>query len=259
MSQQEQISQNEEEDISWSYVHPNLVFHRYKNKNQWYQKGIEYWENVDANDSGMLGGFPQVSPKDVISSSNIIEKIQKEKKMGNEKAADVAAGIGRVSKLVLSKYFKRIDAVEPVQKFLNVYEKELKNVVDFTLFCCGAQEWQIEDSYDCFWIQWALMFLRDDDAINFLLRCRNHLSKNGHIFVKDNVAGKTKDAPKEESCFYPDDRSITRTYLHFMELFTKAELILVDEVIDIEDIGDNQTDNELNLMPVYTFVLAKNE
>ena len=230
-------------------VDPDTVFEHYKD--DWYKEGKKYWENIDADLSGMLGGFPETSQNDADNSAKVIEMLQKEKGMGNELVADLGSGIGRVSKLLLSKYFKMVTAVEPVKKFLDVYVKDMEGVCEFETVCCGAQEWNIDKLYDCFWCQWTLMFLTDNDAVEFLKRCKSHLRTNGFIVIKDNVACHDIFAMKQEANWFPDDRSLARTYLHYKELFNNAELQVVYETFDKPT---NDTE-EFDLMPIYTFVL----
>ena len=244
-----QSKSDEINEIPPGLVDPDTVFEHYKD--DWYQKSKKYWENVDADISGMLGGFPETSESDVENSRGVIEKLQKEKGLGNELVADVGCGIGRVSKLVLSKYFKRITAIEPVKKFLDVYEKDMKGVCEFETICCGSQEWNIDKLYDCFWCQWILFFLTDNDAVEFLKRCKNHLRTNGFIIIKDNVASHDIFARRDQANWFPDDRAIARTYLHYKELFNLAELEVVFEKFD----EPTKEIEEFDLMPIYTFVL----
>ena len=231
-------------------VDPEIVYDVYKN--DWYKQGLKYWEKIDPTVDGMLGGFPEISPSDSKFNSELIEKYQKDKQMPRLRAADVGAGIGRVTKEVLSKYFDHVDIVEPVKRFVDVAKKELQGVCEFDTFVCGAQNWKIQDQYDCIWNQWVLMFLKDQDAVDYLKRCKDHLTKKGYIIVKDNVASGNKLAMKDEANWYPDDRSVARTYMHYRELFDMAGLRLVEE---IETQEETKTSEGEDLMPIFTFVL----
>ncbi|EAY02662.1 hypothetical protein TVAG_253130 [Trichomonas vaginalis G3] len=244
---------NSSPEIPAGSANPDQVFEVYKGK--WYQTGVKYWESQDSNNNGMLGGLPQVSSTDAIQSEQFVSKYQLNHGMGCQKCADIGAGIGRVSELILSKYFKEIDLVEPVQKFVDVAKEKLKNKVILKTYTCGAQDWKIDGVFDCFWAQWTIMFLTDEDAIKFLKNCKEHLNTNGFIFVKDNVANPNKQAQKDEANWNPEDCSIARTYMHYKELFQKSGLTVQEEYIDELPDEDEIGFDPQELMPIYTFVL----
>ena len=39
------------------------------------EAGLEYWEGIDADDNGMLGGFPYISKADLQGSRNFLAKL----------------------------------------------------------------------------------------------------------------------------------------------------------------------------------------
>ena len=85
-------------------------------------------------------------------------------------------------------------------------------------FHCGLESFFPEPArYDAVWIQWAIMYLTDEDAISFLTRCGRSMRAQGVIFLKENVcdSGFIVDS---------DDCSITRSHAYFVELFRKAGL-----------------------------------
>jgi trans-aconitate methyltransferase len=103
-------------------------------------------------------------------------------------SGDVVCGIGRISTFLLSNYFKRIDLVDPVEKFVFQAATELTALgIDARPHACGAQNWYFEDNFDCFWLKCVLMFLTDEDCFALLQRCKEHLNSNGMIIVKENT------------------------------------------------------------------------
>lgn len=84
----------------------------------------------------------------------------------------------------------------------------------------GIQDFHpLPNTYDLVWIQWALLYLTDTDAVAFLSRCRDALTPGGAIIAKENVAdgGFIVDT---------DDLSITRTHAYYLDLFDRAGLVL---------------------------------
>ncbi|KAK8866615.1 Alpha N-terminal protein methyltransferase 1B [Tritrichomonas musculus] len=231
---------------------PDKMFEKYKD--EWYNISTLYWSKQENNVEGMLGGYSSLTEIDITSSTNIIEKYQnppqnkKYTKLGNNRIADCGSGIGRVSHSVLSKFFKSIDLIDPVDKFLEEAKKNLANDnVEIRTFTEGIQAWSPDYEYDAYWAQWAIMYLTDTDAINFLKRCKEHLNKNGYIFIKDNISSSNIKQKKEEATFYSQGCGICRVFSHYLQLFQKANL----KVIEIQ----KQKNWPKELLPVYTFVL----
>ncbi|OHT05196.1 Alpha N-terminal protein methyltransferase 1 [Tritrichomonas foetus] len=231
---------------------PDKVFEEYKNS--WYDVSTAYWAKQEKTVDGMLGGFQSLTGFDTLSSRELIEKYQnlprksKLPKLPNGRIADCGAGIGRVSHFVLADFFQKIDLIDPVEGFLEEAKKTLaKDDVEIRTFTAGIQNWTPDCEYDAYWVQWAIMYLTDVDAINFLKRCKEHLNKNGYIFIKDNISSSDLKKRKEEATFYVEDRGICRVFSHYLSLFKEAGLKTV-EVVKQEHWPDD-------LIPLYTFVL----
>lgn len=246
------MAENHEKDDEPQIADPDKMFEKYKDK--WYNISTLYWSKQEQNDNGMLGGYSSLTEFDISSSTKIIEKYQnppknkKYTKLGNNQIADCGCGIGRVSHSVLSKYFKKIDLIDPVDKFIEEAKKNLADDnVEIRTFTEGIQTWTPDCEYDAYWIQWAIMYLTDIDAINFLQRCKQHLSKNGYIFIKDNISSSDIKQKREEATFYPQGCGICRAFSHYLSLFKKANI----KVIEIKK-QENWPDE---LLPVYIFVL----
>ncbi|KAG8676528.1 hypothetical protein FPOAC1_002533 [Fusarium poae] len=117
------------------------------------EKCKQYWETVDSNDNGMLGGVLSIMPS--------------------------------VSRIDLQD---QVDVVEPVVKFTDVLKGkpgvgEIHNV--------GLEQWRPSEgaSYDLIWIQWCIGHLNDEEVVQFLERCKSVLDKeHGIIVFKENLS-----------------------------------------------------------------------
>ena len=228
------------------YIDPSIPFIHFKN--DWYPIGHLYWSKQESTNDGMLGGFSEIHEQDIKSSKLVLEKCF-EKGMKKNRCVDLASGIGRISEHLLSNYFEEIHLVDPIEKFLIEGEKRLKEKIKIKIFINGLENWNPICEYDCFWCQWGLMFLKDDDVIKFLKKCKSKLSLNGFIIIKDNSSTNNIKEKKEFSYFYPDDRSISRVYNHFIDLFQQSNLILIDSFIDQYKLTNSM--NELSLIFFY--------
>merc|ERR1719199_744183 len=71
---------------------------------EWYSAAVSYWDGQSPDNEGVLGGFGQVSPADIMDSRRFLvkslsERLAAAKEAGEDLvAADCGAGIGRVSK-----------------------------------------------------------------------------------------------------------------------------------------------------------------
>ncbi|XXG68562.1 hypothetical protein AAC387_Pa06g1619 [Persea americana] len=198
-------------------------------KQEWYRKGVGYWENVEASVDGVLGGYGHVNEADVRSSEAFLKTLLVERfgSAGRHLVAlDCGSGIGRVTKNLLLRYFNEVDLVEPVSHFLEAARENLApencmisdthKAVNF--YCVPLQEFSPEvGRYDVIWVQWCIGQLADDDFISFFKRAKAGLKPNGFFVVKENIA-------KNGFVLDKDDRSITRSDLYFKELFNQCGL-----------------------------------
>ncbi|KAF9904567.1 hypothetical protein BX616_001249 [Lobosporangium transversale] len=153
---------------------------------------------------------------------------------GPSHVLDCGAGIGRVTKMVLSKAFDHVDLVENCAAFVKQAKEEyLKPEIEAgkvgEVRCSGLQNLHFESTswegrFDVIWCQWVLGHLTDDDLIAFFNRCKKGLKPGGMIFVKENNA-------KVGIVIDEEDSSMTRSNQVWNEIFIKSGLrLLKDEV-----------------------------
>lgn len=155
---------------------------------------------------------------------------------------DVGAGIGRITKGLLSKLFEKTDMMEQNGDFLEKAKTEVEEGKQGECFVSSLQAFNFDGApYDAIWIQWVLLYLVDSDLIAFLKRAKKALAPNGVIFIKENHT---------RSGFFvdKDDNSITRSDTHFRSIFESAGLKLLKSEL--------QTDFPKELFPVSTYALV---
>lgn len=222
---------------------PEDVSNYYGDK--FYLVGADFWRKQEKSNAGMLDGFTYTHDTDITFSRAILDRQVKGHNLGNQHCAEFGAGIGRITKNLLIEYFQEIDLIDPVKEFLDFAQKDFGDRVKLNLYPIGAQEWKATTKYDCFWIQWTLMYLTDDDAIKLLKDCKSHLKRYGKIFVKEN--GFPNDPDKSLAYWNPDDHSFARSHESYLALFEKAGLTVVENLL--------QPDWGEDLLPLYAFVL----
>ncbi|KAI4464464.1 hypothetical protein MML48_3g00001658 [Holotrichia oblita] len=216
------------------------------NTEEFYKKAILYWSEIPPTIDGMLGGFGHISQIDIHGSRQFLRLIfQLKEPPGKSTIVDCGAGIGRITKHLLSHIFQNIDLVEQNKMFLDqakdylgpgVYKKvgQLYNV--------GLQDFTPEnDKYDVIWCQWVLGHLTDTDLVKFLERCRSGLKKDGIIILKENIAS-SKEIEVDEK-----DSSVTRPFRLYIELFQKTNLHCIKNI--------KQNNFPKGLYTVYMFAL----
>nr|XP_023026742.1 N-terminal Xaa-Pro-Lys N-methyltransferase 1 [Leptinotarsa decemlineata] len=193
-----------------------------KSNDNFYSHGANYWSVVPATIDGMLGGFGFVSQTDIKGSKLLLKQIFNSKNPpGRQNALDCGAGIGRITKFLLTDMFDKVDMVEQNPVFLEQAKHYLgpkRSKVD-SFYSTGLQDFQpASGKYDVIWIQWVLGHLTDEDLIQFLKSCQNGLKLNGVIVVKENITS------SDECEMDSQDYSVTRPMHLFQEIFDKAGL-----------------------------------
>jgi len=215
-----------------------------KEDSPFYKDGAKYWKEVEPTVDGMLGGLGYLSDTDIKNSERFLKTLWKlPKPMGKTYALDCGAGIGRITKNLLSRFFDRVDMVDQCPKFIEQAQQNFAgNSKIGELYCCGLQKFNPEEGkYDVIWIQWVLSHLTDDDLVSLLERCSKALRPNGLIVLKENCTnGK---AVEHDS----NDSSVTRPFTLFETLFKRADVKLLKHL--------KQKNFPSELYPVWTFAL----
>lgn len=226
-----------------------------KQNKAWYREANEYWNACPQNDDGVLNGFACVSPADVQASLGFLSKIFAldidHRPRESHRALDCGAGIGRVTKHVLScrEEIKTIDLLDQSPKLLEAAPAYIANDAKIgKLLCQGVQDFHssIPGQYEIIWCQWILVHLTDLDLLTFLEACRVGLSETGILCIKENMLT-TGQAFELD----PEDSSITRCEAYYKLLFQKAKWKIVFEM--------EQQDFPDELMPVKMYALVPDE
>jgi protein N-terminal methyltransferase len=113
----------------------------------------------------------------------------------NKRALDCGAGLGRVTKYLLSKNFEKIDLVEQNTLFIKESIRYLDGVEEVgERFESSLRDFRPQKGlYSCIWVQWVSTHLLDLEFVDFLGRCKEGLVEEGGLIVlKENVSeGKT--------------------------------------------------------------------
>ncbi|KAM3959085.1 N-terminal Xaa-Pro-Lys N-methyltransferase 1-B-like [Aphomia sociella] len=213
-----------------------------------YEKALEYWADIPATVDGVLGGFGFISDVDIDGSKLFLKSLLSLKNPPTTNTAlDCGAGIGRITKHLLLPNFQSVDVIEPDEKFLNTITEfvgEEKHKLG-SLYNVGLQEFKPVKKYDIIWNQWVLGYLTDKDLVSFLVCCRNSLSENGIIVIKENVTSSGRTEIDET------DSSVTRSLKQFMNIFKTANLKRIKQC--------KQSNFPNGIYPVYMFALVPNK
>uniref|UniRef100_A0A8H7K2F8 Alpha N-terminal protein methyltransferase 1 n=1 Tax=Bionectria ochroleuca TaxID=29856 RepID=A0A8H7K2F8_BIOOC len=183
------------------------------------EAGHAYWNSIDADVNGMLGGSRAFLAELGIGCNAGLRSLNR--------VLEGGAGIGRVTEGLLLPLATTVDVVEPIAKFTEALRGK-KGVGK--IFNVGLEEFGGEDehgealgSYDLFWNQWCLGHLKDDELVHYYLsRSKAWLSDDQSlIVVKENIAEKGKDELDEV------DSSVTRQESKYQQIFKKAGLRII--------------------------------
>nr|CAI5850838.1 unnamed protein product [Callosobruchus analis] len=124
----------------------------------------------------MLGGFANISQTDIKGSKLLLKQLFNSKKPPGRKCAlDCGAGIGRITKFLLTDFFEKVDLVEQNATFIEQAKKYMGHKSNRVgcYYTVGLQDFEpVPNKYDLIWIQWVVGHLTNEDLVDFLKRCR---------------------------------------------------------------------------------------
>eukprot|EP00906_Rhabdomonas_costata_P029377 RCo041464 len=223
----ESINGNDSNGISYDTVQ-QMWEHELAEKHEggdtpvWYTKTVDYWKAADATIDGVLGGFGTVSDADLGETRQFLGDVAKHLSYSTQRCIDMGCGIGRVAVALLQQIFTKVDLLEPCEHLLSKAKADIQPKHLGETYLDSLQTFvPAEGRYDCIFIQWAILYLTDEDVVQTLKRCKAGLCENGFILVKENV---TRD-----STFHVDkvDNSIMRCDRQYRSLFRRSGLQLV--------------------------------
>ncbi|KAJ5939455.1 Alpha N-terminal protein methyltransferase 1 [Penicillium verhagenii] len=216
---------------------------------------INYWNSVPSTSAemlGMLGTYPWYTRIELQGSKNFLTKVRRlipslPTSGKFSQGVDCGAGVGRVTEGFLSHVCEVVDAVEPVEKFTKVMaDSKLKqDGVVGDIYTVGLEDWYPQKKYDLIWVQWCVGHCTDSQLTEFLERCRDSLTPNGIMVVKENLS---TDSQNQD--MYDDlDSSVTRTDEKFKQLFAAAGMKVIKSEIQ------TGFPKQFKLLPVKSYAL----
>ncbi|KAL4439667.1 hypothetical protein ABPG75_002668 [Micractinium tetrahymenae] len=205
---------------------------------QWYTKAVDYWDQQEASDNGVLGGYGHLSAADVRDSRAFLRKAfgaaLAEAEAGQRQLAalDCGAGVGRVTEQLLLQHFHEVDLVEPSAHLIEEARQRLGSrssagmpgghrAVNF--FQQGLEQHHpLAGRYDVIWLQWAALYLTDVDLIAFLQRSAAALKAGGMLFIKENVTDKGFIVDRSDASVTRNANHLSHQY--YVQLFERAGL-----------------------------------
>ena len=188
------------------------------------EKSKQYWNHPDTTDLIHWIINKNAHEEDTKYTLKLLEEIMLTHPMG--RALDLAAGIGRVTKYMLSKYYQIIDLVELADNLLNEAKKDpiiLKCVGKF--YCTSIQQFEYEYQYDCIAIYYVLGHLKETECMIALSKAKKNLNPNGVIILKDNIS--------ENACLHAEWVYIKRTKEKISEMVEVAGFKIILNYVEV--------------------------
>eukprot|EP00475_Leptophrys_vorax_P005452 TRINITY_DN13294_c0_g1_i6.p1 TRINITY_DN13294_c0_g1~~TRINITY_DN13294_c0_g1_i6.p1 ORF type:complete len:183 (+),score=42.70 TRINITY_DN13294_c0_g1_i6:422-970(+) len=157
---------------------------------------------------------------------------------------DVGAGVGRVTRDLLSKYFQTIDLLDPSPRLLAQAEENLAHLNSQVrnFYTLEAKDFTFEGlQYDCVWIQWVSGYIPDFELKGFLIGAKDSLKdRNSFIVLKDNLSN------FEQYFVSSNDFNTVRTEWQYLSLIHESGLeVIFRQISPLSD----------DLFPVVAYVL----
>lgn len=172
------------------------------------------WQNIQADNDGVLGGYGHLHEYEIQTSVNFLEGLVRNghlKKGGY--CLECCAGIGRVTIEVLQNYFDKIDLFDQEEKFIAKARDLLKNN-DKTgeILLETLQNFEFSKQYDFIWSQWTIANLTNEDAEIFIKKCYEGLKNGGIVVVKENLCDNDSDYYQSPNSFFRSERLMIQLY-----------------------------------------------
>lgn len=226
-------------------------------REEYYNKRKKHWAAQEATVKAVVGGSEDPHLPDIKCSNELLFGLISTNNLKPGKALDCAAGIGRVTQLVLTNYFEEIDLIEQDEKFI-LKAKEIlgKNPKVKNFYSSSIQDFNFDNKknfYDLIWVQWCLENIEDCDLQSFLKKCYIALKDDGLMIVKENIYVEDSEEDEEEkkrNAYSIEDFSNQREDYKYVDLFINNGFIIYRHF-------PNPNWPEA-LMPLIVYVLKKN-
>jgi SAM-dependent methyltransferase len=179
---------------------------------KWYDTVRAHYAAQPKNIKSMIGN-DELHSGDIASTLAVIERLD----CGRERALDVAAGIGRVTKFILQHHFEKTDLIDQDEELLRVARMDLDSSKVGEFIAQPVQSVQLQHKYDLVVMQWISMYLTDVDLMDLLRKLRDALRPGGYVLLRDNVGEKQSDFTASEFC-------VARTAFHYGALINATAL-----------------------------------
>lgn len=189
------------------------------------ENASKYWGRIDATMDGVLGGYAHIANTDMGTSLQFAQQFLGKSPV--KVALDCGAGIGRVTRDVLSQLAQKVDLVELMPKYVEQAKQELAGAEYVgTFFVTSLQAFTPHPGkYDLIWIQWVIGHLTDVELVMFLQRCKQGLREDGWIVIKDNNVNPAEEGVVDGKYLIDsDDHSVMRTNSVVKDIISRAGL-----------------------------------
>jgi len=214
-----------------------------ENKNEWYAANLLWWESGyggTTDDEAMIGDCDGES--DALIGLEFLDKVLKKRPLTKiSSALDCGAGVGRITKFILSKRchgnITLIEANMHWSERSRVYlgRKRAANCQFINANLLDLSRHIPVKSMDLIWIQWCLQYLTDNDAIQVLATVQQCLTQHGIIIIKENKPAVHTTGSSRLNRFQMDTPmgsegryDITRPNAHHQYLFAVAGLTVLE-------------------------------
>jgi protein N-terminal methyltransferase len=161
---------------------------------------------------------------------------------------DCGAGVGRVTGIPIP-CLRKGRCARAIAKFTKVLQDSAvaKTGAVGTVLHQGSRDWYPEKKYDLIWTQWCVGHLMDSQLIDYTVRCRNALTENGLMVVKENLSTHNLG----HDMYDDEDSSVTRTDAKSRQIFQAAGMTIINS-----DFAKGLSyPKSSNLLPVQSYAL----
>jgi len=149
-----------------------------------------YWNDKKKSDLEYIIGKQELIDADEKGTQQLLLDLKAQNLIHDDDyLMELAAGVGRITKNILVKWFSKIDTLEPSKVLADKIVALKKNYKQIKkIYVTTGEDFKFERKYNVIFATWLFGNINDYHALKLLIKCRENLDDNGIFVLKENIS-----------------------------------------------------------------------
>jgi len=191
----------------------------------YYNEQRYFWRQQKDDVAGMMCN-PEAFDFEASERNEIISYLPD---LRGKRILEPAAGIGRFTTYFAS-VAEHVTAIDFVDKFIKKNIKASSSFLNTTHHIGNMMDVDIEnESFDLVFVNWLLMYLRDDDARVLCDRIEKWLKPEGEIFLRESCVSASNPNRPHSHAHYRDPEFYEDLFIQRFSLLSKGNIVIYEK------------------------------